>query len=78
MGIRIKVEVTTPDGCRASWTFSDSEDNTSEEALAEALGHALPALGYCLVPSNEDDTALAFLAGAQIAGRVVVAGEVAP
>lgn len=78
MGIRIKVEVTTPDGCTAGWTFSDNEDNTSEEALAEALGHALPALGYCLVPSNEDDTALAFLAGAQIAARVTMPDEVAP
>tara|TARA_R110000868_G_scaffold290945_6_gene551190 strand:+ start:144 stop:380 length:237 start_codon:yes stop_codon:yes gene_type:complete len=77
MGIRIKVEVTTPDGCRASWTFSDHEENTTEEALAEALGHAMPALGYCLVPSNEDDTALAFLAGAQIAARVTMPDEVA-
>ena len=74
MGIRIKIEVMTGDGCKASWTFADQEENTSEEQLAEALGHALPALGYCLVPSNEDDTALAFLSGAGIAGRVAMEG----
>lgn len=77
MGIKVRIEVTTPDGCKASWNFADSEDSTTEEALAEALGHALPALGYCLVPSNEDDTALAFLAGAQIAARVTMPDEVA-
>ena len=78
MGIKVRIEVTTPDGCTASWNFTDSEEKTTEYALAETLGHAVAALNYVLVPCREEDTALAFLAGAQIAGRVVVAGEVAP
>lgn len=78
MGIRVKVEVITADGCRACWSFADEESNTTESTLAETLGHAVAALGYCLIPSNESDTALAFLQGAGISGLVQMEGEVTP
>ena len=78
MGIKVRIEVTTPDGCKASWNFADSEEKTTEYALAETLGNAMAALNYVLVPCREEDTALAFLSGAQIAARVTMPDEVAP